>query len=163
MPLRRLLPSGVSIPLRLLAFCARRTQLTLINVEPHVSFNRLSNQRSSPNYIGRFNVRLVKPRLDGDALVYSSGPDFSLADADAWWLAFETVRMIDGELQEVDAVLENSRRSRFTARRVLGAESASAFSSFVRTEGWEPVDAKLKVSDVARNPAPRRSSSLRER
>jgi hypothetical protein len=31
-----------------------------------------------------FLEKLAKPRLEGDALVYSSGPDFTLAEADAW-------------------------------------------------------------------------------
>jgi hypothetical protein len=56
--------------------------------------------------------------------------------------------MVHKELDHVDALLENHRRPRFAARRVVGAESARAFSNFVRTEGWDPVDAHLKVSDV---------------
>ena len=95
-----------------------------------------------------FQGKLAKPRLQVDALAYSSGPDFTLAEADSWWLCFDTIRMIDRELQGVDSLLLNSERERFAARRVLGAESPSALAEHVRTSGWNPVDAKLKVSDV---------------
>ena len=41
-----------------------------------------------------FQEKIGKPQCDGDALVYTSGPDFALPDADAWWLCYDTVRMI---------------------------------------------------------------------
>jgi hypothetical protein len=95
-----------------------------------------------------FQAKLAKPRVEEDALVFSSGPDFCLDEADAWWLCFETVRIIDRELREVDRLFENTGRCRFAVRRVIGAESPLALAAHVRTRGWEPVDAQLKVSDV---------------
>lgn len=97
-----------------------------------------------------FQGKLAKARIEVDALVYTSGPEFELDDAEAWWLCFDTVKMINGELGKVDVLLENTGRPRFAARRVRGAESPSALSGYVRTRGWTPVDTQLRVSDVPR-------------
>ena len=97
-----------------------------------------------------FQSKLAKARIEGDALVYTSGPDFCLEDAEAWWLCFDTVTMINSELGEVDVLLENAGRDRFIARRVRGAESPLALAAYVRTKGWTPVDTQLRVSDVPR-------------
>ena len=97
-----------------------------------------------------FQGKLAKAHLETDALVYTSGPEFALDDAEAWWLCFDTITMIDGELNGVDVLLENVARDRFAARRVRGAESPEALAKYVRTKGWTPVDTKLRVSDVPR-------------
>ncbi len=97
-----------------------------------------------------FQSKLAKARVDMDALVYTSGPEFELEEADSWWLCFDTIRMISGELNDVDVLLENTRRPRFAVRRARGAESPVACASFIKTKGWTPVDAHLKVSDVPR-------------
>src|SRR5450755_3996049 len=97
-----------------------------------------------------FQSKLAKARVETDALVYTSGPEFELGDAEAWWLCFDTIRMINGELNSVDVLLENTGRDRFAARRVRGAESPTALAAYVRTKGWTPIDTQLRVSDVPR-------------
>lgn len=97
-----------------------------------------------------FQGKLAKARVETDALVYTSGPEFALPDAEAWWLCFDTIQMIDTELRGVDVLLENTSRDRFVARRVRGAESPTALAAYVRTKGWTPVDTQLRVSDVPR-------------
>ena len=97
-----------------------------------------------------FQSKLAKPRLDGDALLFTSGPDFALDDADAWWLCFDTVSMIDEELRNCDLLLEDLKLPRFAAKRVRASGSPQALSTFIRTSGWEPVDTIVKVSDVPR-------------
>jgi len=95
-----------------------------------------------------FQSKLTKPRLEGDAIVYTSGPEFTVEDADAWWLCYDSVREADTQLHETDVLLEASTRPRFEARRVKGAESPESLASFVRTHNWRPVDASVKVTDV---------------
>lgn len=97
-----------------------------------------------------FQGKLAKARLETDALVYTSGPEFELDDAESWWLCFDTIAMIDGELNGVDVLLENLGRGRFAAKRARAAESPEALAKYVRTKGWTPVDTKLRVSDVPR-------------
>jgi hypothetical protein len=97
-----------------------------------------------------FQGKLGKPRVEGDGLVFTSGSPFSLDEADAWWLCFDTVQTADLELRDVDSALEDASQCRLRARRVCGVESPQRFSRDVRTEGWDPVDARLRVSDVPR-------------
>lgn len=97
-----------------------------------------------------FQGKIAKPRLDSDVLVFTSGPEFGLADADAWWLCFDTIRMVDRELRECDALLEDFTRPRFAAKRVRGADSPKALSELVKTRDWEPIDTSVRVADVPR-------------
>lgn len=96
-----------------------------------------------------FQGKLAKPSAQRDALVYTSGSPFSLTEADAWWVCFEAVQTADRELRSVDVALEGARQPRFKVHKVCGAESPQELSRLVRTELWEPVDARLKVSDVS--------------
>lgn len=97
-----------------------------------------------------FQGKLAKPRVEGDGLVFTSGSPFSLDEADAWWVCFDAVQTADLELREVDLALEDASECRLKARRVRGVESPQRFARDVRTEGWDPVDARLRVSDVPR-------------
>lgn len=97
-----------------------------------------------------FQGKLAKARVERNALVYTSGSAFSLVEADAWWLCFDTLQVADRELHDVDATLEDGSQPRFKARKVRGAESPKELSRDVRTQGWEPIDARLRVSDVPR-------------
>jgi hypothetical protein len=58
--------------------------------------------------------------------------------------------MIDAELKAVDLLLESLHKPPFALRRVMGAESPRNLAQYVRTRGWEPVDARLVISDVPR-------------
>src|SRR6185503_18726884 len=75
---------------------------------------------------------------------------FSTEEVDAWWLCDETLRMVDRELHQVDALLaDRGRPHRLQARGVAGAESPDRLKRYIEVEGWTPVDARLHVSNVA--------------
>jgi hypothetical protein len=95
-----------------------------------------------------FQERLTRPRVDGDRLVYTSSRPFGRDEAAAWWLAYDAVRGIDEELRRVDALCADLGRPRFAVRSVAGADSPERLASFIRTDRWEPMDAKLRVSDT---------------
>ena len=95
-----------------------------------------------------FQERLNQPRLELDRLVYTSNVGFDSEHAPEWWLSFETINMISGELRRVDALCQDLNRPRFAARSVAGADSPERFSVYVGAQGWAPVDARLKVSSV---------------
>ena len=97
-----------------------------------------------------FQQRMGKPHLSGDALSYTSGYAFPFDESAAWWVCFDTLRMIDDELRCVDALLGDKGMNRFAARRVAGIESPERLTSYVPTAGWTPVDASVQVSDVPR-------------
>ncbi len=96
-----------------------------------------------------FQERLLKPRLEEDRLVYTTARPFSVEVADAWWLCQGALRIVDGELHQVDALLADLHRPRLRARGVAGVESTRRLQDYVRVSGWTPVDARVHVSNVA--------------
>ncbi|WP_296581673.1 ATP-binding protein [Xanthobacter sp.] len=97
-----------------------------------------------------FQERLAKPHVELDAIVFTAGKAFEHADAEAWWLAFDTLNAVDRELHDVDLLLRNRGREVLKARRVKGAGSPEMLARTVGTQGWRPVDARLQASDVPR-------------
>lgn len=82
----------------------------------------------------------------GDALIYSS-EDFNESEVTAWWLAYDVAEMIDDELKNSNAILEERGIETFAAKGVRGASSPKLFSRDVRVSGWEPVQAEVRVTD----------------
>lgn len=97
-----------------------------------------------------FHEKLNKPYLLGDALAFTSGPAFNIHEAPAWWLCFETLRMVDKELGSVDALFADKKYQRFAARRVSGIEEPNRLVSYIQTVGWLPINATVHVTDLPR-------------
>ena len=97
----------------------------------------------------RFQAKLGQPtRTQGGELRITSGSQFSHAERKAWWLAYDTVCMIDRELRDAHALMRDEGRRCFAATCVLGAETPEAFARQVRVRDWEPVNAAPKIADV---------------
>ena len=96
----------------------------------------------------KFQGKMAVPILKDGALQYSAASAFGQDEAEAWWLAFDAVAMIDKELRDVDHLLRQGGRTRFAANRVLGANSPRELSQYIKTEEWDPVDCAIRVSDV---------------
>lgn len=97
-----------------------------------------------------FQERLARPHIELDAVVFTTGQPFGRDDAEAWWLAYDTLNAVDRELRDVDLLLQARGREVLKARRVKGAGSPEILARTVQTRGWRPVDARLQVSDVPR-------------
>ncbi len=97
-----------------------------------------------------FQERLARPHIELDAVVFTTGQPFGRDEAEAWWLAYDTLNGVDRELRDVDLLLQSRGREVLKARRVKGAGSPEILSRTVKTRGWRPVDARLQVSDVPR-------------
>ena len=97
-----------------------------------------------------FQERLARPHIELDAVVFTTGQPFGREDAEAWWLAYDTLNAVDRELHDVDLLLQSHRRQILKARRVKGAGSPEILARSVQTREWRPVDARLQVSDVPR-------------
>jgi hypothetical protein len=95
-----------------------------------------------------FQSHLQRPRLDDDRLVYTAARPFTVDEAAAWWLCYETLQQIDRELHSVDALFADKSRTRFAARSVKGVDSPFRLGSLIPTSEWEPVDARVVVSNV---------------
>ena len=94
----------------------------------------------------KFQQKMAVPVVRTEVLQYSAARPFERVEADAWWLAFDTISMINNELREVDLLIQRLGRSwRFNVKGVAGASSPSEMSQFIKTEGWDPVDCSVRV------------------
>jgi hypothetical protein len=96
-----------------------------------------------------FQGRLYRPRREHDRLIFSSNSSFPQTNAESWWKCYEVVSGVSRELWSVDTLLAEHRAFKFAVRSVAGVEDVRLFSRYVKTEAWVPVDAQIKVSDVA--------------
>jgi Histidine kinase-, DNA gyrase B-, and HSP90-like ATPase len=97
-----------------------------------------------------FQERFARPHVELDSVVFTTGQPFGTEDAEAWWLAFDTLNAVDRELRDVDQLLQARGREVLKARQVKGSGSPEILARTVKTRGWRPVDARLQVSDVPR-------------
>jgi hypothetical protein len=95
-----------------------------------------------------FHELLNRATVVGHRLQYTAVQPFERARADAWWLCFDALQMVDRELQEVDALLADLAQPRLRARGVSGADSPVRLAECVPTASWLPIDARVHVSDV---------------
>ena len=97
----------------------------------------------------RFQAKIGQPtRTTSGELRISTGAPFSAEERDAWWLAFDTARMVDRELRAAHDILRDEGRPLFAAASVLGIESPQSFSKQVPVQGWVPVDASPRVRNL---------------
>jgi hypothetical protein len=95
----------------------------------------------------QFQHKLGFPSIRGGRLIYTSSRDFGKGEAEAWWLALDTCRMIDRELMDSNALLKEVGLSPLCAEGVEGVQRPRLFAHYVKTSNWVPVDAEVKVSD----------------
>lgn len=99
----------------------------------------------------QFQSRLQQVKRDADAERHElriTGTPFPATEQNAWWLAYDAARMIDGELRAVDRLLLEHNRPRLAARSVAFAYGPEAFARNVPTDGWQPVDTAVKITDI---------------
>jgi len=95
-----------------------------------------------------FQGHLQRAHRVDDRLIFTSARPFEQKDAAAWWLCLDSLRMVDGELASVDALLVDRARDRFAARAVKGVEEPNRLAELIPTSGWEPVSAEVTITDV---------------
>lgn len=95
-----------------------------------------------------FQEKLNQPISEGDRLLFTSAP-FGVNDADAWWMCFDALQLLDQELSDVDALLADLHKKQLAIRGVQGAGQADRLQRWILTDGWLPVDTRIRVNDVA--------------
>ncbi|WP_168223513.1 ATP-binding protein [Pseudarthrobacter sp. NIBRBAC000502772] len=95
-----------------------------------------------------FQQRLNRPKLSQGRLLFTSSQSFDEQEARAWWLAHDTLQMIDNELSRVDSLCSDMGKPQFLARGVVGAGTPERLAKYVTARGWKPTDASLRVSRV---------------
>lgn len=106
------------------------------------------NKESELHWI--FQEKLYKPRTENNRVVYTSKSAFGLSEIDAWWLCYDTLRMIDTELKNVDSLLFEQRREGFGVISVYGIDSLEQIQKFITVDKWKPVDTCIRVNNVAK-------------
>jgi hypothetical protein len=96
----------------------------------------------------RFQNKLAVPHVDEHRLVFTSKSPFLLEHAGAWNLCYDTIQMIDRELQGAHDLHLQRGLPPFFATSVAGAGSAESFAQYVEVAGWRPLPLNLNVSDV---------------
>lgn len=94
-----------------------------------------------------FQNKLNQPTKKGDTLLYSSGQSFDFGEAQAWWLCYDTISMINHELQGCTSILKDLQLPSFEVSRVYGADNPTVLAKQIRPDGWSPIKAEISVSD----------------
>lgn len=95
-----------------------------------------------------FQNKLNQPTVKGHRILFTSKSPFRIEESDAWWLCYDTLRMIDGELKSVDSLLSDLGKVTFDVNGVAYIDSPSRLTESIRVEGWKPVDTTINVSNV---------------
>ena len=106
------------------------------------------NRESELHWI--FQEKLYKPRTENNRVVYTSKSAFGLSEIDAWWLCYDTLKMIDTELKNVDSLLFEQQRESFGVISVYGIDSLEQIQKFIAVDNWKPVDTCIRVNNVAK-------------
>ena len=97
-----------------------------------------------------FQEKLYQPRLEQNRIVYTSKSPFDTNETESWWICFDTLKMIDNELRQVDALLASKNKQTLAAYSVSSVEDPRRLSKLITVDGWQPIDVQIKVNNVAK-------------
>ena len=96
-----------------------------------------------------FHSKLHNPSVQKGQLVYISNSAFSKYERDSWWLCHDTLKMINQELRDVDALFSRLNFESLGACCVKDIDSPKALAKHIKVDGWTPVDIQMKVTNVS--------------
>ncbi|MET9070988.1 ATP-binding protein [Streptomyces sp. NPDC004232] len=126
--------------------CADASHLDSRRAPAFLRAVRSPGAESMPHWV--FQDKLQKPRIHDDRLSYTSLSPFGRSESEAWWVCYEALSTLHHELTAVDNILSDSGRQRFSARGVVAISDLEELSRNIRTDGWHPIDATIKATDV---------------
>ena len=104
------------------------------------------------NWLERADRDTADP--DHRSLIFTSGKSFTEADAQAWWVAFDAICLVDRELRSCADLLEKRPQAKesppFAMKRVTGAASPEMAGKTIRADGWTPKAVEIHVSSLER-------------
>lgn len=111
-----------------------------------------ANHWTAQNWLERADHDTSAP--EKNALIYTSGKTFDEVNAEAWWVAFDAIQLVDRELTSSAALLKRRPQVEisppFQMRRVTGASSPAAASKTIKTVGWTPRGVEIHVGNLER-------------
>lgn len=96
-----------------------------------------------------FHSKLHNPSVQKGQLVYISNSNFSKSERESWWLCYDTLKMINQELLDVDALFSRHDIPSLGAYCVKNIDSPKSISRQIEVEGWTPVESQMKVTNVS--------------
>ena len=96
----------------------------------------------------RFQSHLQIPLVEDQKLIFTSTSPFSIEESNAWWLCHDALKTADEELRKVDSLLRETKRKPLLANRIAGINDFKDLSELVTTNGWTPVDTRIRVGNV---------------
>jgi hypothetical protein len=151
-PLSCLRPASWTVDILKLAILLRTADAAHIDSQRAPRFLMALVQPGGSSLVHwQFQSRIHEVKRDPDAArndLCISGSAFPASEQDAWWMAYDASRMIDNELRAADRILLDLHRPRLAARSVAFSYSPEAFARNVPTDGWQPVDTSIKITDI---------------
>lgn len=101
----------------------------------------------------RAQHRLATPVVDPaepDALVFSSTRPFRAKDVDAWWIAYDAIQVAERELHASNNLLRDLGHPSLGIQRIRDSENPARLSRHVEVDGWTPVSADIRITNVDR-------------
>lgn len=87
---------------------------------------------------------------DKSKLIINSTFDFKEDEFAIWNVAYEAVTVLNNELKYSNKLLKSINNNLcFQSTEVTGADSREEMSRYVKTNGWEPCESNIKISNVA--------------
>ncbi|WP_226366624.1 ATP-binding protein [Pseudonocardia sp. ICBG162] len=134
-----------------LACILRLTDAAQLDIRRAPIFSRIVRQvRGLSALHWEFQERLERPTRVGTRLSYACLRPFQRDTSQAWWLAYDYLREVDGEFRRADSLLHDLDVPSFPVTGVTGVETPERFRRSIPTDGWVPIDARLRVSDIPR-------------
>ena len=98
------------------------------------------------NHLGQ----VIVSNDDSSQCVVASTAPFGKREAAGWWVAFDLVSQFDKELRHCNSVLSTRTRNgrTFACKSVAAANNVRELADYIETDGWEPTDSSVHVSNV---------------
>jgi hypothetical protein len=107
---------------------------------------------TAQNWLERADYDTADP--ERNAIIYTAGKPFDERNAEAWWVAYDAIQLVDRELRSAATLLERRPQCDisppFRVRRVTGASSPAVASQTIKTIGWNPQAVEIHVSNLER-------------
>ncbi|MFZ6677098.1 HD domain-containing protein [Undibacterium sp. Tian12W] len=101
--------------------------------------------------------KMMGPSLDngdpsGETILYTSSNPYPIETADAWWIAFDAISVVDSEIHASNMLLNNRNRPNsapeFKIKKIKGANSIFEIAKLLHAQDWVPCSARIHVSNI---------------
>lgn len=103
------------------------------------------------NWLARVDVDMSDPTRS--SLLFTSTHAFEPDDANAWWVAYDAISILDAEIRASNNLLSSRAQKDngsppFKIQWVSGANSPSELNKSIETKDWVPTSAKIHVGNL---------------